>query len=457
MNHLLRPIRTSHLNLAFAGLAAVACLFLMPRAALAQAGQLAPFLEDTSPLLAHTSVPGYLGVDVTDVDADKAQALKLKDVHGALITLIDHDAPAGQIGLKVNDVVLAIDGQNVADADALRRMLRDIPPGRKVSLEISRDGNIQTLAVQLVDRKAMEHDIWTRLDIDVDGIAPVAPPPTMGITGSDAPISSGFHMSVFTSTLNVGALVEPLTSQMAEYLGVQGGLMVKQVARKSEAAAAGFKTFDVILKVGSDSITTAADWDRDLRSNQGKPVQITILRDKKQQTLTLQVDSKHRGAVDFEDLFSSEDAPLLAGLMPGFDAGFGDALSAQAAADANAAAEAARAQADAIRQQIDGRHLQLSQEQIEQLRRQTEKLRESMKNFKLDPEQLDQLRQQAEKLRESMKDFKVDPKQMDEFRRQMEQFRKNFNSQQMKQLQQQMEQFKRQMEQWSEQSSGNFV
>jgi len=298
MNHLLRPIRTSHLNLAFAGLAVAACLLIANRPGQAQAGQLAPFLEDTSPLLAHTSVPGYLGVDVTDVDADKAQALKLKDVHGAVITLIDHDAPAGQIGLKVNDVVLAIDGQNVADADALRRLLRDTPPGRKVSLEISRDGNIQTMAVQLVDRKAMEHDIWTRLDIDVDGIAPVAPPPTMGITGSDVPVSSGFHISVFTSTLNVGALVEPLTSQMAEYLGVQSGLMVKQVARKSEAAASGLKAFDVILKVGSDSITTAADWDRDLRSNVGKPVQVTILRDKKQQTLTLQVDSKHRGAAD---------------------------------------------------------------------------------------------------------------------------------------------------------------
>jgi len=298
MNHLSRPIRTSHLNLAFAGLAVAACLLLASLLAQAQAGQLAPFLEDTSPLLAHTSVPGYLGVDVTDVDADKAQALKLKDVHGAVITLIDHDAPAGQIGLKVNDVVLAIDGQNVAGADALRRMLRDIPPGRKISLEISRDGNIQTLAVQLVDRKAMEHDIWTRLDIDIDGIAPVTPPPTMGITGSDVPVSSGFHISVFTSTLNVGALVEPLTSQMAEYLGVQSGLMVKQVARKSEAAASGLKAFDVILKVGSDSITTAADWDRDLRSNVGKPVQVTILRDKKQQTLTLQVDSKHRGAAN---------------------------------------------------------------------------------------------------------------------------------------------------------------
>jgi len=298
MKHLLRPFRHSYQILYYVGLAAVAaCLLLMPRAIHAQAGEIAPFMVDTSPLLAHASVPGYLGVDVSDVDADKAQALKLKDVRGAVITLIDHDAPAGQIGLRVNDVVLAINGQNVDNADALRRMLRDIPPGRKISLEISREGNIQTMAVQLVDRKAMEHDIWARLDIGIDGIAPPAPPPAMGITGSDVPVSSGFHISIFTSTLNVGALVEPLTSQMAEYLGVPGGLMVKQVARKSEAAAAGFKAFDVILKVGADSINTSADWDRDLRSNRGKPVQVTILRDRKQQTLTLQVDSKHRSAV----------------------------------------------------------------------------------------------------------------------------------------------------------------
>jgi serine protease Do len=298
MKHLLGPFRYSSLILACAGLAAAAvCLLLVPRAIHAQAGEIAPFLEDTNPLLAHASVPGYLGVDVSDVDADRAQALKLKDVHGAVITLIDHDAPAGQIGLKVNDVVVAVNGQNVDNADALRRMLRDIPPGRKISLEISRDGNIQTMAVQLVDRKAMEHDIWARLDMGIDGIAPVAPPPSMGLTGSDVPVSSGFHISLFTSTLNVGALVEPLTSQMAEYLGVPGGLMVKQVARKSEAAASGFKAFDVILKVGTDSINTSADWDRDLRSNRGKPVQVTILRDRKQLTLTLQVDSKHRSAV----------------------------------------------------------------------------------------------------------------------------------------------------------------
>ena len=43
-------------------------------------------------------------------------------------------------------------------------MLREIPAGHKVSLVISRDGNMQTIAVELADRKKMEHDVWNRLD-----------------------------------------------------------------------------------------------------------------------------------------------------------------------------------------------------------------------------------------------------------------------------------------------------
>jgi len=40
------------------------------------------------------------------------------------------------------------------------------------------------------------------------------------------------------------------------------------------------------------TIKTTADWDRTLKANQGKQVQLAILRDSRQQTLTLQVDSK---------------------------------------------------------------------------------------------------------------------------------------------------------------------
>ena len=427
MKHLLRPKN----SLGFVVLVGFgAWLAMAPPVAPAQSRQLAQFLEEPTPLLLlHSTSQGYLGVDLADVDQEKAQALKLKEVRGAVITLIDHDAPAGQIGLKVNDVVLQLNGQAVEGAEQLRRMLREIPAGRKVSLEISRDGNLQTLAVQLVDRRVMEHDVWNKIGSGNDVFAQGS---GMGILagGGDASLPGGFHMPFFGSSLNVGALVEPLTSQMAEYLGVPSGLMVKQVARKSEAAAAGLKAFDVILKVGTDTISTSADWDRALRSNQGKPVQVTILRDKKQQTLTLQVDSKHRGEMEIEDLFPSGDCPLVAGVDPDF------------ARNAAVAEQALRDQMGTLRQQIGAMHFELIPQQAEELRKQAEKLRNNFnaEDFKIDPKRIDQLKQQMEELRKNFKpeDFKIDPKQMDE-------------------LKQQMNQLKRQMEEMREQGFGNRV
>jgi membrane-associated protease RseP (regulator of RpoE activity) len=423
MKNFLRPYRSFGF-IAILGIGA--WLVMAPPGASAQSRQLAQFLEEPTPLLLHTTSQGYLGVDLADVDSEKAQALKLKEVRGAVITLIDHDAPAGQIGLKVNDVVLGLNGQAVEGAEQLRRMLREIPAGRKVSLEISRDGNIQTLAVQLVDRRVMEHDVWNNIGTGGDVMTQA---PGVGIL-SDGNVSlpEGFHMPFFGSTLNVGAMVEPLTSQMAEYLGVPSGLMVKQVARKSEAAAAGLKAFDVILKVGTETISTSADWERALHANQGKPVQVTILRDKKQQTVTLQVDSKHRGVLEIKDLFPSGDCPLVAEINPDF------------AQNAAAAAQALRDQAQTLRQQIGTMHLDFSQQQAEEIRKQAEKLRNTLKteDFKIDQKQIDQLKQQMEEFRKNSKpeDFKIGPKQMDE-------------------LKQQMNQLKRQMEEMRAQSLGS--
>ena len=286
------------------GLAMAAVLAGMPAVGHAQAALIAPLLEEPSPMMGRSSsAHGYLGVDVADVDQEKAQALKLEKAQGAVITLIDHDAPAGEAGLRVNDVVLQMNGQRVKDAEHLRRMLREMAPGRKVSLEISREGAVRTVEVELADRQAIEHDIWNRIWSGTD-VFPAASP-GMGVLpdGSDAPSGSRFHIPFFGSSLNVGAIVEPLTAQMAEYLGVTHGVMVKRVARRSEAAAAGMRAFDVILSVGAAPITTTADWDRSLRTNRGKPVQVTILRGKKQQVLTLQVDSKHHGAVRSEKIF----------------------------------------------------------------------------------------------------------------------------------------------------------
>ncbi len=416
MKHFLRPCKGFGLVAL-----AVAAAAMAPLGARAQMREVAQILQEPSPLLLGSNSQGYLGVDLADVDQKEAQALKLKEVRGAVITLIDHDAPAGKIGLKINDVVLKLNGQTVEGAEQLRRMMREIPAGRKVNLEISRDGAVQTLTVELADRRIMEHAVWSNIGAGGDLFAPG---PGMGMLGGggDVPPSGGFHIPFFGSSLNVGALVEPLTSQMAEYLGVPGGLMVKQVARKSEAETAGLKAFDVILKVGSDPIATMADWDRALRSNQGKAVQVTVLRDKRQQTLTLQVDSKRKGQIEFEQIFPLDDGVALA---------LSDPDLAQAFPFSEAEAQAMRDQAEKLRDQLKAEGMAqsaINSEQAEQLRQQAERLRDSLKGeeFKLDQKQLDQLKQQMEQFRRSFKpeDFKLDPKLMDQLKQQMEQLKR---------------------------------
>jgi serine protease Do len=297
------------------GCATLAVAGLMGSASIARAqvGSIVELVQDPNPLLGHAGgggSQGYLGVELTDLDQEKAQALKLKDVRGAVITLIDHDAPAGQIPLKINDVVIQLNGQNVDGAEQLRRMLREIPAGRKVSLEISRDGNLQTVTTELADRRKIEAQAWQRVN---DGGPVFTQAPGLGILpggSGDVDLPNGLHAPFFGSSLNVGALVEPLTTQMAQYMGVSSGVMVRQVAKKSEAAAAGLKAFDVILRVGTEPVTNTAGWDRALRSNEGKPVQVTVLRDRKQQTLTLQVDSKRHSKLELEQVFPGEGAAL---------------------------------------------------------------------------------------------------------------------------------------------------
>ena len=276
----------------------------------------------------------------------------------------------------------------------------------------------------------MEHDEWNKLGKGGDVFAQA---PGMGILpgGGDAPLPPGFHMPFFGSSLNVGALVEPLTSQMAEYLDVPSGLMVKQVARKSEAAAAGMKAFDVILKVGPETIKTLADWDRSLRANEGKPVQVTVLRDRKQQTLTLQVDSKHHSELEMEELFPNGECPLVAEVDP--------ELAEQLGAEARAAAEVLKDQAGAMQ-------FEITPQQEKEFQKQAEKLRESLKGegFKIDQKQMDQMKQQLEQFQKDFKpeNFKLDPKQLDELQQKTNELQKaipqefnfNLNEQQLKDM-----------------------
>jgi serine protease Do len=269
-------------RIAAAGLAAVLASGV---SASAQSLQLIQVLQQPSLLMLHSRSQGFLGVDVGDLDAERVQALHLKDAKGAEITVLDHDAPAGKAGLKLHDVILSVNGQAIANAEQLKQMLHETYPGHKLQLVVSHDGAVRNLTVQLADRRKVQEQ--AREELGAAGSAP-----TQGFMSGGGDVPTGFHLPSWGPTLHVGAMVEPLTPQMSEFLGVTSGLMIKSVARKSAADQAGLKAHDVILGIGGEQVVTESDWERLLRSSEGKPVQVEIFRDRMKQLVLLQVDGK---------------------------------------------------------------------------------------------------------------------------------------------------------------------
>jgi predicted metalloprotease with PDZ domain len=267
---------------------ALTTLFLAGTLATAQGTQIRDILSHPADFLLHSHSQGFLGVEVGDVTPDRVASLHLKDSHGAEITILDHDAPAGKVGLKMHDVILEVNGQPIDGAEQMRQILHEAAPGHRLQLIVSRDGVEQKVTVQLADRRKVQEEARERLD--TAGISSSAGNSFVS-SGADLPSSDGFH-SPFGNSLHVGAMVEPLTSQMSDFLGLQGGVMIKSVAHKSAADAAGLRPHDVVLQVGGESVVTSSDWERLLRSSEGKPVQVEILRDRVKQLVLLQVDGK---------------------------------------------------------------------------------------------------------------------------------------------------------------------
>ncbi len=253
---------------------------------------------------------GYLGVGIRDVgDADMG-VLKLKEPRGAMILYVDHDAPAGKCGLHERDVILQINGQVIEGKDQLLRMLHETPAGRTITLVISRDGQQMTITTQTANKEMVERQAWEQHMTVPDPAASAAPVGNESRPADVAPRGNGFFSSTTNRTHNfigaltpgstyTGATVETMGPQLAEFFGVQGGgVLVHSVDAESPAASAGLRAGDVVLRANSVTMSTASDWTKMMRENRGKKVTVEVLREKKEQTLTLTPDSKKRSAVD---------------------------------------------------------------------------------------------------------------------------------------------------------------
>ena len=67
---------------------------------------------------------------------------------------VEKDSPADKAGLKVNDVVIAINGRTVTGQGALIAAIRDSAPGDKVTITVDRNGSRREVIATLTTRPA---------------------------------------------------------------------------------------------------------------------------------------------------------------------------------------------------------------------------------------------------------------------------------------------------------------
>jgi len=182
---------------------------------------------------------GYLGIVPQDVTPAMSRAFHDQSAAGALVGDVSAGSPAQQGGLERGDIITAVNGKAVADANDLRMRISMMAPGSEVSLAVLRDGAPRAIAVRLGELPATEAAVNR---------------------GSRTPASSALS----------GVAVEDLDASTAHDLGLSPnaqGVVVTNVSPSSNAAEAGLRQGDVIQEVNRRPVKNSSDFERAVRGS----------------------------------------------------------------------------------------------------------------------------------------------------------------------------------------------
>jgi serine protease Do len=222
----------------------------------------------------------WLGVRLEEVTAEKAKELKLAGEYGVIVKDVEENSPAAKAGLAKGDVILEFAGEKVRGTAHFRRLVRETPAGRTVSLQVSRAGQTRTLTAKL----EAGGDRTFQLP---------AMPPMPSMPNIEVP---EFDFVWHARGARLGISGDDLTPQLAEFFGVkQGkGVLVREVVVGSAAAKAGLKAGDVIVAVDGKEVTSVSKLRRalagDKEEKEARKATLTIVRDKREQTVAVELE-----------------------------------------------------------------------------------------------------------------------------------------------------------------------
>jgi len=174
-------------------------------------------------IIDHGSVQrGLLGVMIRSVTPALLEQYALEDTAGAFVTDVSPGSAAEAAGLKIEDVIVGVNGRAVSGPDSLRNLIGLHRPGESVDIEYIRNGRRQTVAAVLGNN---EETPTTALRV---------PAPRE----EAAPIIAGVEL-------------------VAEDAGGDNsGLRVVSIDEESEAYLAGLQRGDLILRLNRQRVTS---------------------------------------------------------------------------------------------------------------------------------------------------------------------------------------------------------
>jgi S1-C subfamily serine protease len=197
----------------------------------------------------------YLGAKLQAVTPEIAETLGLKLPSGALVANVAANSPAARAGLKLSDLIVAIDGQSIDDPNAFDYRFATRPLGGSAQVDVQRAGKTVKLTVPLE----------TAPDTNRDEIVLTARSPFQGakVANISPAVADELHLDASTE-----------------------GVVVIDLADGGTAASVGFQKGDIILAVNNQKIARTSDLDKASKS-QSRIWRITVVRGGQQINVTL--------------------------------------------------------------------------------------------------------------------------------------------------------------------------
>lgn len=197
----------------------------------------------------------WLGARLQNITPEIAETLGLKTPSGALVVNVTANSPAAKAGLKVSDLVTAIDGQAIEDPNAFEYRFATRPLGGTAQLDAQRSGKPVKLTVAL----------------------------------EAAPDTGRDEITLTARSPFQGAKVANISPAVADELRLDSsteGVVITELTDTATAAGVGFQKGDLIIAVNGTKIGKTSDLDKVTREG-ARLWRIVVVRGGQQINVTL--------------------------------------------------------------------------------------------------------------------------------------------------------------------------